>query len=50
MGLGAILNGHTNEMLGLNQNISAARIRLCKECKLYKRVWYWVRFVTVSYG
>lgn len=37
MGLGAILNGHTNEMFGLNQNISDARIRLCKECNLYKK-------------
>ena len=37
MGLGAILNGHTNEMFGLNKNISEARIRLCKGCKLYKK-------------
>ena len=37
MGLSAILNGHTNEMLGLNKNMSEARIRVCKECKLYKK-------------
>nr|DAM86958.1 MAG TPA: 14-3-3 protein gamma [Caudoviricetes sp.] len=37
MGLGAILNGHTNEMLGLNKNISEVRIKVCRSCPLYKR-------------
>ena len=37
MGLGAILNGHTNEMLGLNQNISDTRLKICRKCKLYKK-------------
>lgn len=37
MGLSAILNGHTNEMFGLNKNISEARIQVCKKCKLYKK-------------
>lgn len=37
MGLGAILNGHTNEVFGLNQNISDARLRVCRNCALYKK-------------
>lgn len=36
MGLGAILTGHTNELFGLNTNISEARLRICKKCPLYK--------------
>ena len=36
MGLSAILNGHTNELLGLNKNISLVRLNICKKCKLYK--------------
>ena len=37
MGLNAILSGHTNELLGLNINISQARLKVCKQCPLYKR-------------
>jgi hypothetical protein len=31
-----ILDGHTNEMLGLNKDISKPRMRICKKCQLYK--------------
>lgn len=30
MGLNAILNGHTNELLGLNIDMYKARIKICK--------------------
>ena len=36
MGLNAILNGHTNELLGLNADLYKKRIRICKQCPLYK--------------
>ena len=36
MDIGAILNGHTNELLGLNKNLYNARIKICKKCPLYK--------------
>lgn len=36
MGLNAILNGHTNELFGLNTNMYEARIKVCKKCPLYK--------------
>lgn len=31
-----ILDGHTNEMLGLNKDISEPRLAVCKKCQLYK--------------
>lgn len=34
MGIGAILNGHTNELFGLNKNISQARLAVCNQCPL----------------
>lgn len=37
MGLNAILNGHINELFGLNKDISKARLQVCRECPLYKR-------------
>lgn len=37
MGLSAILNGHTNELFGLNKNMSSARLRICRSCPLYKK-------------
>ena len=37
MGLNAILNGHTNELLGLNKNMSQIRLFICKRCPLYKK-------------
>lgn len=36
MGITDILEGHTNELLGLNKNISEARLNICKKCPLYK--------------
>lgn len=36
MGLNAILQGHINELLGLNTNLYNARIKICKDCPLYK--------------
>ena len=31
-----ILDGLTNEMLGLNKNVSKPRLEICKKCQLYK--------------
>lgn len=36
MGLNAILNGHTNELFGLNVDLYKQRIKVCKKCPLYK--------------
>lgn len=36
MGLASILEGHTNELLGLNKDISKARMTICKKCPLCK--------------
>ena len=43
MGLGQLLNqgkdivnGHVNELLGLNKDISQERMKICKTCPLYK--------------
>lgn len=36
MGINNILNGHTNELFGLNKNISQARLTICRQCPLYK--------------
>lgn len=35
MDVGAIVNGHVNEMLGLNKDISEARLKICKKCPIY---------------
>lgn len=37
MGLKAILDGHTNELLGLNKDASEARMKICKQCPLFKK-------------
>lgn len=37
MGINNILNGHTNELFGLNTNMSLARLKVCRECPLYKK-------------
>ena len=34
--VGDIIKGHTNELLGLNKDISKARLEICKKCPLYK--------------
>jgi hypothetical protein len=35
MNIGAIVEGHVNEMLGLNKNLAEARIEICKKCPIY---------------
>ncbi len=35
MNIGSIVQGHVNEMLGLNTNLAEARLKICKECPLY---------------
>jgi hypothetical protein len=34
--VGDIIKGHANELLGLNKDMSKARLAICKECPLYK--------------
>lgn len=31
-----IINGHVNEALGKNEDIKEKRMKICKECPLYK--------------
>lgn len=38
MGIGRIVTGHINELLGLNKDIAEVRIRICKKCPLYLRL------------
>lgn len=33
-----IVNGHINEFLGLNKDISEERLKVCRKCPLYKDV------------
>lgn len=35
MEIGNIVNGHMNELLGLNKNLSATRMYICIKCPLY---------------
>lgn len=35
IGIGNIISGHINEALGLNKDISEARLRICKKCPIY---------------
>lgn len=35
MEIGHIISGHVNEMLGLNKNISEARLNICRKCPIY---------------
>ena len=37
MGLTAIIDGHVKEALGMNQDISENRMKICRECPLYKQ-------------
>ena len=34
MGITNIVNGHLNELLGNNEEIAKARIRICKKCPI----------------
>lgn len=38
MEVGNIISGHINEMLGLNKDISEARIKICKKCPIYSPI------------
>lgn len=49
MEIGNIVNGHVNELLGLNKDISTIRLAICVKCPLYSprfggicnnRLWY----------
>lgn len=33
--IGKIIEGHVNELLGLNKDISEERLKICKKCPLY---------------
>lgn len=35
MEIGNIVNGHVNELLGLNKDISEERIKICYKCPLF---------------
>ena len=35
MEIGQIINGHVNEILGLNKDISKQRLEICYRCPLY---------------
>jgi hypothetical protein len=37
MDIGAIIGGHTNELLGLNKELSERRMAICKKCPLFKK-------------
>lgn len=37
--IGQIVEGHANELLGLNTNISEKRLKICKECPIYSSDW-----------
>lgn len=40
MAITNILNGHINELLGDNENLSKKRLSICKLCPLYTEKWY----------
>ena len=35
MVIGKIIEGHINELLGMNKDISEVRVSICKRCPLY---------------
>lgn len=37
MGIGAIVQGHISEILGLNKDLSIGRLKICEKCPLYKK-------------
>lgn len=37
MNIGNIVTGHLNEMLGLNKDLVAERMKICKICPLYSQ-------------
>ncbi len=34
-----IIEGHANEVLGKNKDISEERLKICKECPIYSKEW-----------
>ena len=36
MGIADIIQGHTNELLGLNKDMKKTRLTICERCPLYK--------------
>ena len=37
--IGNIVEGHVNEILGLNENISENRLQICRQCPIYSDKW-----------
>lgn len=37
MGVGAIIDGHIKEALGINGDMSEIRTKICRDCPLYKK-------------
>ena len=37
MGVGAIIDGHIKEALGINGDMSEVRTKICRDCPLYKK-------------
>lgn len=37
MEIGQIVQGHINEVLGLNKNLTEQRLRICYQCPLYSK-------------
>ena len=38
MGIGDILNGHLNELLGTNKDFSEVRMSICRQCPLFLNI------------
>jgi hypothetical protein len=37
--VGQIVKGHLNELVGLNEDISEYRMKICKKCPIYSLEW-----------
>lgn len=37
--VGQIVQGHINELVGLNEDISEKRLQICKKCPIYSTEW-----------
>lgn len=40
MSIRDIINGHSNELLNINEELSKSRLEICKDCKLFSEKWY----------
>lgn len=38
MEIGQIVKGHVNEMLGLNEDLQEKRMKICRECPIFKDI------------